>query len=377
MEIDPDSIIINPELKAIREWTGATRQELAIPELARLIHEDGQNTPATVRETPDGFELVAGHRRWAAIKYLREQGHEDAMLRVFIDPSITNADTAYRVALEENIQRENFTDIEYARQITVIRKKFGWSKGQAGTGNVANFLGVSPATITQKEKLLELPTNIQADVQAGRMSGTAALEVASVQADKQEPVVAKASELAEEEETEKQVKKRLKAEAAAEAKVNKGRSPDPPTKEKAEGGAGNSKVTREPTPDMKKRAAAYRKEIKEAKAKRAEAAKKEGKPEPAPAKVTSKHVRQAAKAVGADTNKAPRMSEATALFETKLADEGQYPPVLVAFAKAFSKWGHGKVGDKALTNAWDDVADELAGLAGKLKAARAKAKASK
>lgn len=342
MEVLPENIIVDPELKSLRVWRqGTTIQELKISELARLIYEEGQKVPCLCRVTNDGFVLVYGHRRKAAVELLREQGH-NVQLRIEVDEEM-NEHQAFRAALVENIQHEQFTPIEMANIYKLTRKRFGWTTAKS-TPELAGFVGVSPATVSNTEKLLTLPLNLQDDIQMGRISASAALEVASVNAGKQQEVLKKAGELAEEDADAKELKKRLAAEE----------------KEAKKAAKGTGKAAPVPA-DIARRTAELRASIQRDKEKAAAAAEEKGETVAAP-KVTGTHVRQAAKQVAGATNKqrAPRMKEAIDLIETWMGPV--YPQVMQDFAEVFVKWGHGKLGvnaDAKLTAAWDDVADKV------------------
>jgi hypothetical protein len=68
-------------------------------------------------------------------------------------------------------------------------------------------------------------------------------------------------------------------------------------------------------------------------------------------------VREAQRIVEGDQmkTKAPRMSEAIALFEQWTGPA--YPKIQIAFAAMFMQYGHGKATEKQLEAAWDDIAD--------------------
>src|SRR5688572_21451676 len=79
----------------------------SLNELAASIAERGVLQPIIVREVEDGYELVAGERRWRAAQ--KAQLHEiPAIIRDF------DEETSAEVALIENIQREDLNAIEEA-----------------------------------------------------------------------------------------------------------------------------------------------------------------------------------------------------------------------------------------------------------------------
>ena len=81
--------------------------EEALAELAESIAERGVIQPIVVRPHGDGFQIVAGERRWRAAQ--RARLHEiPAIVREFDDA------TTAEIALIENIQREDLNAIEEA-----------------------------------------------------------------------------------------------------------------------------------------------------------------------------------------------------------------------------------------------------------------------
>jgi ParB/RepB/Spo0J family partition protein len=359
-ELDPELVHLDPALQQLREWTGSSRQERSIDELARMIAEEGQLLDATVRETDNGFVLVAGHRRREAIIRLRREGSvkDDGspfLLKVKVVPSV-DENRALRMALMENVQREDFTPVEFARAIVnVIRPRFGWTDKKT-TAKVAGFLGVSPATVTQAEKLLKLPEGIQADVQAGRLSAAAALDYTPVLDAGAGPE--KVAEVAE------KARRKADAEAAKEAD-RAAKLADKLEKEAAEAKARSVPPSEQKgAPKDKKSQAVFKSDAartakieRKARLAREAADKAAGVVKEGKAKVKGRHVRAAVKESGAagGKQKAPRMSEAVELFEGWTG--ALYPKVMASFAQAFMAWGKGKLTDKAITRAWDDVAD--------------------
>jgi ParB/RepB/Spo0J family partition protein len=96
-----------------------------IAELADSLRDHGLLQPVVVRRHPDGFELIAGHRRFQAAKLL---GWTEiaAVVRDETD------DQAYILTLVENLQRENLTPREEAAALEVLVRERGWSTRQVG-----------------------------------------------------------------------------------------------------------------------------------------------------------------------------------------------------------------------------------------------------
>ena len=116
-----DNSIVEPiELRMIKPSNFAVRHTLSpkSPELSSLktsISEHGLLQPIVIRPLEHGFELVAGHRRFAACRSLRWR---------FISCKIRDLSDkqAYEIQLTENIQRKSMDPIEEA--ISCCKDKF-------------------------------------------------------------------------------------------------------------------------------------------------------------------------------------------------------------------------------------------------------------
>ena len=132
--------------------------EEKLAELASSIRTNGVIQPLIVRESANGYELVAGERRWRAS---RQAGLKNVpcILRNFDDRQ--NA----IVAIIENMQREDLNPIEEARGLKSMTEKYGFTQEQ-----VSASLGRSRTYITNSIRLLKLPEEIQQYVSSGQMS---------------------------------------------------------------------------------------------------------------------------------------------------------------------------------------------------------------
>lgn len=336
IEVDPEDLLVDPDLKALRGWTGSSKHELSIPSLAQMIYEEGQDSPCLVRPTEDGLMIVAGHRRQEAALLIRKDLDPEWQLKVIVEE--LTQDQALRKAISENVQREDFTRVERGRIAQLIRKRFGWV-GKEGTKKVAEFVGLSPATVAQDEKLLGADKDILDKVLSDRMTVTAALDLMVGKVEKQPEVAARAQEIAAEKAAKKEKKNVAKA------------KPNPePTPEVS------SVDPHDITQALNAVAMAHLEEEKAAES------VKPTPPPPAP-KVESSHIRQAQREVAGalDKPRSMKMTEAIGLME-QWTGPG-YPRVMTAFAGAFVDRSHGKLkgGDKELEARWDDIGDALSG----------------
>lgn len=132
--------------------------EEKLAELARSIRTNGVIQPLIVRESANGYELVAGERRWRASR-MAGLKTVPCIVRNFDDRQ--NA----IVAIIENMQREDLNPIEEALGLKAMTERYGFTQEQ-----VSESLGRSRTYITNSIRLLKLPKEIQQYVSSGQMS---------------------------------------------------------------------------------------------------------------------------------------------------------------------------------------------------------------
>ena len=148
-------------------------------ELARSIRTNGVIQPLIVRESANGYELVAGERRWRASRMAGLKS-VPCIIRNFDDRQ--NA----IVAIIENMQREDLNPIEEALGLKSMTERYGFTQEQ-----VSESLGRSRTYITNSIRLLKLPEEIQQYVSSGQMSAAHGRTIINI------PDPAKQRELAE------------------------------------------------------------------------------------------------------------------------------------------------------------------------------------
>lgn len=129
-----------------------------LQELAESIKVNGIIQPLLVRKLGDGYEIVAGERRWRAAKLAGL-----AVVPVVIQDVAD--DNVLTLALIENIQRDDLNAIETAvaydrlsRELNLTHEEIGRRTGKDRT-SITNFL-----------RLLRLPEDLQAMLGDGRLS---------------------------------------------------------------------------------------------------------------------------------------------------------------------------------------------------------------
>ncbi|OUX35246.1 MAG: hypothetical protein CBE24_00235 [bacterium TMED264] len=131
----------------------------ALNELAASISENGLISPITVRKVKNGYELIAGERRWRALKYLKKRAVPAYVVKT------KNSSDVMEMALVENIQREDLNAIEESEAYSVLNEKYGLPHEA-----IAKAVGKKRATISNSLRLLKLPLEIRRSLIKGKIS---------------------------------------------------------------------------------------------------------------------------------------------------------------------------------------------------------------
>jgi ParB family chromosome partitioning protein len=131
--------------------------EAKIVELASSIRNQGIIQPLIVRPKNDGFELIAGERRWRAAMRAG-LSHVPVVVRDASDHE------AMQIALVENLQREDLNSIEEANGYRRLQEEFHWSQEE-----MAEKVGKSRPAIANSMRLLTLPNEVQQEVVSGNL----------------------------------------------------------------------------------------------------------------------------------------------------------------------------------------------------------------
>ena len=153
--------VLNIDINDIRPNSAQPRKNFdreKLEELSRSIKTNGVIQPIIVREGANGYELVAGERRWRASRMAGLKS-VPCIIRNFDDRQ--NA----IVAIIENMQREDLDPIEEAHGLRSMTEKYGFTQEQ-----ISASLGRSRTYIANSIRLLKLPEEIQQYVSSGQMS---------------------------------------------------------------------------------------------------------------------------------------------------------------------------------------------------------------
>lgn len=143
MEVSLDKIVPSP-YQPRQNFSQESLQELM-----DSIRANGLITPITVRQVDGRYEIIAGERRYRACKAL-------AMAKIPCYILSPDELEAARMALVENIQRENLSAVEEAQAYVQIMRQAHLSQQQ-----LAQQIGRSQSSVANKIRLLSLPEEVQ------------------------------------------------------------------------------------------------------------------------------------------------------------------------------------------------------------------------
>jgi ParB family chromosome partitioning protein len=153
LELPVDAVHPNPK-QPRRRFDGEAGSGLA-----ESVKHQGVIQPLLVRpRAAGGYEIVAGERRWRAAReaglptvpaVVRETDDRDTLL----------------LGLIENVAREQLTPVEEARAYAVLLDEF-----QLSLGDVAERVGRSKPSVSNRIRLLDLPDDVLGMVERGQLT---------------------------------------------------------------------------------------------------------------------------------------------------------------------------------------------------------------
>ena len=152
----PDAEIAVLEIRPNPHQPRETFDPEGLEELRDSIRNHGVLQPVVVRRTADGFELIAGERRWRAARLA-------GLERV---PAVVREDVSdaamLELALVENVQRRDLDALEKARGYRSLMERLDLTQDQ-----VAQKVGLKRATVANHLRLLDLPEDLQGALTRG------------------------------------------------------------------------------------------------------------------------------------------------------------------------------------------------------------------
>jgi ParB family chromosome partitioning protein len=129
-----------------------------IEALAQSIKENGMLQPITVQKTGDRYEIIAGERRYRAVRLL-EMETIPAIIKELSPQAVC------QLALIENLQREDLNPIEAAAAIKALMEDFNLTQQE-----VSEKIGTSRPNIANALRLLKLPDEVQSLIMEGKIT---------------------------------------------------------------------------------------------------------------------------------------------------------------------------------------------------------------
>ena len=145
--------LIDPNPDQPRRHFDAARLE----QLSASIERSGVLQPVVVTRSGERFVLLVGERRWRASRAAGLQTIPAVIADV--DP-----DERLELAIVENVQREDLNPIELANAYRALADR------GATQEEIGRKVGKDRSSIANALRLLDLPVDVQADVEAGRIS---------------------------------------------------------------------------------------------------------------------------------------------------------------------------------------------------------------
>jgi ParB family transcriptional regulator, chromosome partitioning protein len=151
----PQMIAVD-QIKPSREQVRTRFDAEPLGELAESIRLHGVLQPLLVRRLPDGYELIAGERRWRAAR----------LAGLTAVPAVVRGDASNDeqlvLGLIENLQRADLDPIEEARGLRRLTEEFGLTHEE-----VAQRIGKHRVSVTNSLRLLAGCPAVQSAVGAG------------------------------------------------------------------------------------------------------------------------------------------------------------------------------------------------------------------
>jgi len=130
----------------------------SVAELVESIREHGILEPLIVAQTPAGFQIIAGERRWRAARILKLP-YVPAIIKK------TTPQQMLEMAIVENVQRKDLNPIERAKAFLRLKEEFGLDNHA-----IAKKVSKSVPYVINVLKLLSLPDAIKDGLLSGLIS---------------------------------------------------------------------------------------------------------------------------------------------------------------------------------------------------------------
>ncbi|MBI1817807.1 MAG: ParB/RepB/Spo0J family partition protein [Deltaproteobacteria bacterium] len=153
--------------------------ETALDELVASIRRKGVLQPLVVRRVADGYELIAGERRFRAAQ-------RAGLQRVPVFVRDADDDELLELALIENLQREDLNPLEEARAYRRLIGEFALTQEQ-----VSEKVGKDRSTVANTLRLLQLSNAVQELIASGKLAAGHARALVNVRSETEQLRIAR------------------------------------------------------------------------------------------------------------------------------------------------------------------------------------------
>jgi len=154
------------------------RQQFTPEEMEELMHSIKSNgilQPIVIRRKESKFEIIAGGRRFEAVKRLGWN-----KIPAVIKDNISDQES-FVMAIVENLQRQNLNPLEEAYSYKKLTDDFNLSLQE-----IADSLGKDKSTISNAMRLLKLPHEIKEALRTGIISKGQARTILSLEQEQEQ-----------------------------------------------------------------------------------------------------------------------------------------------------------------------------------------------
>ena len=149
-------------------------------ELLSSIREKGIIQPILVRPSGDGYELIAGERRWRAAQELKLEG-----IPAIIKNNIDDVNSL-EISIIENIQRDDLNPVDEASAYKELMDKFEYTLEKIG-----QMVGKDKTTVSNSLRLLNLCDEVRGYLEEGAITAGHAKALLSLQNERKRKKLAK------------------------------------------------------------------------------------------------------------------------------------------------------------------------------------------
>jgi ParB/RepB/Spo0J family partition protein len=144
-----------------------------IEQLADTMYNDGQDTPIVVRPVGDDLVVVEGHRRLLAALHINKHmlAEQEPIFLIKAEVKQMDDEAALAANLRENLDREDLSPVDIG---FAIQNLINTGKTQV---QIALLMRLSPAAISDYNKLAKLPVKLQKLLHANRKLKSSMLEI--------------------------------------------------------------------------------------------------------------------------------------------------------------------------------------------------------